>query len=168
MDLILVAWGSLPDQGAAERDPALAAAAWHSNATATVAFLGRAATLLEAQKSGRLAVITSVAGDRGRRANYLYGAAKAGVIAYLQGLRARLFPLGIPVIDLRPGPVDTPMTAGMKKGPLVCSAERAGRLAHTAIVRGRDIAYIPGFWRLIMTVLKLVPEGIFKRLNLSA
>ncbi len=168
VDLILVAWGSLPDQAAVEREPDLAAAAWHENATATVAFLGRAATLLEAQKSGRLAAITSVAGDRGRRANYLYGAAKAAVIATLQGLRARLHPLGIPVTDLRPGPVDTPMTAGMKKGALVCSAERAGRLAHAAIVRGRDIVYIPGYWRLIMTLLKLVPEFIFKRLNLAA
>lgn len=168
VDLVLVAWGSLPDQRAAERDPELALAAWQVNATATVAFLGRAATLLEAQQGGRLAVISSVAGDRGRRANYLYGAAKAAVIACLQGLRARLFPLGIAVTDLRPGPVDTPMTAGLRKGPLVCSAERAGRLAHAAIVRGRDIAYIPGYWRPIMTLLKLLPEGLFKRLNLAA
>ncbi|HRA21622.1 MAG TPA: SDR family NAD(P)-dependent oxidoreductase [Anaerolineae bacterium] len=168
VDLILVAWGSLPDQAAVERDPDLAARSWQENATATVAFLGHAATLLEAQRSGRLAVITSVAGDRGRRANYHYGAAKAAVIATLQGLRARLYPLGISVTDLRPGPVDTPMTASLKKGPLVCSAERSGRLSHAAIVRGRDIAYIPGYWRLIMTLVKLLPEGIFKRLNLAA
>lgn len=168
VDLILVAWGSLPDQAATERDPELAHRAWRENATASLAFLGRAATLLEAQGTGQLAVISSVAGDRGRRGNYLYGAAKAAVSTYLQGLRARLHPLGIAVTDLRPGPVDTPMTAHLKKGPLFCSAERAGRLAHAAILRRRDIAYIPGYWRPIMTVIRLLPEWLFKRLNLSA
>lgn len=168
VDLILVAWGSLPDQAAAERDPELARRAWGENATASLAFLGRVAALLDEQGHGQLAVISSVAGDRGRRGNYLYGAAKAAVSTYLQGLRARLHPKGIAVTDLRPGPVDTPMTAHLRKGPLFCSAERAGRLAHTAILRRRDIAYIPGYWRLIMTVIRLLPEGLFKRLNLSA
>lgn len=168
IDVVLAAWGTLPDQGECERDVAAALAAWAANATSVVAFLAQAANVLEAQRGGCLAVITSVAGVRGRRNNYTYGAAKAGVIAFLQGLRARLHGAGVAVVDLRPGPVDTPMTAHLRKGPLFIDAERAGALIHGAIGARRDVAYIPGYWRWIMLAIALVPEGVMKRLNLSA
>ncbi|RIL09366.1 short-chain dehydrogenase [bacterium] len=168
IDVVLVAWGTLPDQAAIEHDVAATLACWEANATSVVAFLAQAADVLEAQRGGCLAVITSVAGVRGRRANYTYGAAKAGVIAFAQGLRARLFAAGVAVVELRPGPVDTPMTARLRKGPLFIGPERAGALIVGAIRRRRDIAYIPGYWRWIMLAVALVPEGVMKRLNLSA
>lgn len=171
IDIILVAWGSLPDQAACEADPALGQAAWHSNATATLAFLELAAGLLERQQSGTLAVVGSVAGDRGRRSNYLYGAAKAAVHAYASGLRARLFPAGVRVLTIKPGLIDSPMTAHLSKGPLFTSAERAGALAHRAIRGGRfqrDLVYLPFWWEFILWPIRLMPEALMKRLNLSA
>jgi NADP-dependent 3-hydroxy acid dehydrogenase YdfG len=171
IDIILVAWGGLPDQAACEADPALAQAAWHSNATATVNFLELAAGLLERQKSGSLAVIGSVAGDRGRRGNYLYGAAKAAVHAYSAGLRARLFPAGVRVVTIKPGLIDSPMTAHLDKGPLFTSSERAGALLHRAIRGGRfqrDLVYLPFWWEPILLAIRILPEAVMKRLNLSA
>ena len=167
-DVVLVAWGILPDQAACERDVGTALDAWATNATSTIAFLTRVANVLEIQRQGTLAVITSVAGDRGRRANYVYGAAKSAVDTYLAGLRARLYRAGVAVTTLKPGLVDTPMTAHVRKRPLFIGPEQAGDLIYLAIRRRRDIAYVPGYWRLIMTAIRLVPEGMMKRLNLSA
>lgn len=168
LDVVLVAWGTLPDQAAVEADARATVDALHTNAVSTIAFLARAANVLEAQRSGCLAAITSVAGDRGRRSNYTYGAAKAALIAFLAGLRARLHAAGVAVVDLRPGPIDTPMTAHFRKGPLFIGADRAGALVHAAIRARRDVAYIPGFWRWIMLGVRMLPEGVMKRLNLSA
>lgn len=168
LDLILVAWGVLPDQAACEGSVALTLAAWQTNATATIAFLTRAAMLLERQRQGTLAVISSVAGDRGRRDNYVYGAAKAAVDAFLQGLRARLHGAGVRVITIKPGPTDTPMTAHRRKGPLFVSAERAGDLVYRAAIGSREVVYAPAWWRPIMLAIRLIPEGLMKRLNLSA
>lgn len=168
IDVILVAWGVLPDQAACERDPDLLLATWHTNATATIAFLARAAEVLELQRQGTLAVITSVAGERGRRSNYAYGAAKAAVSTFLSGLRARLHRAGVTVLDLRPGPVDTPMTAHVRKGPLFIDADTAGAQVHRAILARRDLAYIPGRWRWIMLLVRAVPEPVMKRLSLKA
>ncbi|MCB0216930.1 MAG: SDR family NAD(P)-dependent oxidoreductase [Caldilineae bacterium] len=168
LDLILVAWGVLPDQAACEGSVALTLAAWQTNATATIAFLTRAAMLLERQRQGTLAVISSVAGDRGRRDNYVYGAAKAAIDAFLQGLRARLHGAGVRVITIKPGPTDTPMTAHRRKGPLFVSAERAGDLVYRAAIGSREVVYAPAWWRPIMLAIRLIPEGLMKRLNLSA
>ena len=111
-------------------------------------------------------MITSVAGDRGRQSNYIYGAAKGGLDRFLQGLRNRLHRAGVAVVTLKPGFVDTPMTAGMDQGPLFVSARRAGRAVHRAIERRRDVAYIPWFWRPIMAIIRALPEPVFKRLRL--
>jgi len=167
-DVVLVAWGALPDQAACEQDVAATLDAWSTNATSAIAFLTRAANVLALQRHGCLAVISSVAGDRGRRGNYLYGAAKAAVTTFLGGLRARLHPYGVTVLTLKPGLIDTPMTAHFRKGPTFTSADTAGALTHQAIIKRRDVAYIPGYWRFIMFAVRLVPESIMKRLNLSA
>jgi len=113
-----------------------------------------------------LAVITSVAGDRGRQSNYVYGAAKGGLGIFLQGLRNRLYRSGVVVITLKPGFVDTPMTAGIPKNPLFASASRAGRAVYRAIEARRDVVYIPWFWRPIMALVNSLPEAVFKRLRL--
>ncbi len=168
IDLILVAWGVLPDQAECEQSVEAAMAAWQTNATATIAFLTRAAEVLALQQQGRLVVISSVAGDRGRRDNYVYGASKAAVDAFLQGLRARLHGRGVRVITIKPGPVDTPMTADRRKGPLYTEADRAGQAVYRAAIGSRDVVYVPVWWRLIMTLIRLLPEAVMKRLNLAS
>jgi short-subunit dehydrogenase len=120
----------------------------------------------EAQKKGAIGVITSVAGDRGRQSNYIYGAAKAGLIAFTSGLRGRLFPAGVSVTDIRPGFVDSPMTAQVKKNPLFAQSEPVGRAIYTAIDRQKNVVYVPWFWRFIMLIIRSIPESVFKKLKI--
>ena len=131
-----------------------------------VALLTLLANRLEVQGNGCLAVISSVAGDRGRPSNYVYGAAKGGISIFLQGLRARLHRAGVAVVTVKPGFVDTPMTAKLPRTPLFASARRVGRTVYRAIERRRDVVYVPWFWRPIMVLVKTIPEAIFKRLRL--
>jgi decaprenylphospho-beta-D-erythro-pentofuranosid-2-ulose 2-reductase len=166
LDVALLAHGVLPDQA---RCQASATETLHSidvNFGSTVALLTPLANRFEAAGRGCIAVIGSVAGDRGRQSNYVYGAAKGGLDRFLEGLRNRLFHVGVAVVTLKPGFVDTPMTAGLAQGPLFASARRAGRDAHRAIERRRDVAYIPWFWRPIMAIIRALPERLFKRLRL--
>jgi decaprenylphospho-beta-D-erythro-pentofuranosid-2-ulose 2-reductase len=166
LDVALIAHGVLPDQARCQTSVDDAIAALDVNFVSAVAVLTPLANRFEAVGRGCIAVITSVAGDRGRQSNYVYGAAKGGLDRFLQGLRNRLYRAGVAVVTLKPGFVDTPMTAGLKQGPLFVSARRAGRAVHRAIERRRDIAYIPWFWRPIMSVVRALPETVFKRLKL--
>src|SRR5262249_27758698 len=136
------------------------------NFTTTAALLTLVGDALEGQRHGCLAVITSVAGDRGRQSNYVYGAAKGGLHILLQGIRNRLYPAGVAVVEIKPGFVDTPMTAHLRKNALFASPGRVGRAVHRAILKRRDIVYVPWFWRPVMTAVKLMPERVFKRLKL--
>ncbi len=138
------------------------------NLTSAVVLLSLFANYLEDRRSGYLAVISSVAGDRGRQSNYTYGAAKAGLTAYLQGLRNRLYRSGVHVLTVKPGFVDTPMTHGRVNpdSPLVASPARVARDIDWAIRRRRNVIYTPWFWRPIMLAVRLVPEFVFKRLRL--
>jgi decaprenylphospho-beta-D-erythro-pentofuranosid-2-ulose 2-reductase len=165
LDVALIAHGTLPDQELCQQKVSETLDAIQVNFTATIALLTLLANHFEAQRSGCIAVITSVAGDRGRQSNYVYGAAKGGVDRFLQGLRNRLFRSGVAVVTIKPGLVETPMTAGMKKSLLFASARRTGRDIHRAIERRRSVVYIPWFWRPIMAVIKCLPESIFKRLQ---
>ena len=166
LDVALLAHGTLPDQAVCQVDVETAVRALDVNFTATAALLTVLGNRFEAQAHGTIAVITSVAGDRGRQSNYVYGSAKGGLAIFLQGLRQRLYRTGVTVVTLKPGFVDTPMTAGMPKNALFSSARRAGRAIYRAIERRRDVAYVPGFWRPIMTVIAAMPEWLFKRLRL--
>jgi short-subunit dehydrogenase len=121
---------------------------------------------LEPRGTGTLAAISSVAGDRGRQSNYVYGTAKGAVSLFLQGLRNRLSKSGVRVLTIKPGFVDTPMTADFPKGALRAKPEQIARGIERAVEKGRDIIYLPSFWRLIMLVIRAIPEGIFKRLSL--
>lgn len=164
LDVALVAHGVLPDQARCQSSADDALAAIEVNFTSTVALLTPLANRFEAAGGGCIAVISSVAGDRGRQSNYVYGSAKGGLDRFLEGLRNRLFRSGVAVVTLKPGFVDTPMTAGLRQGALFATARRAGRAVHRAIEGRRDVAYIPWFWRPIMAIIRALPEPVFKRL----
>jgi decaprenylphospho-beta-D-erythro-pentofuranosid-2-ulose 2-reductase len=167
IDIALIAHGTLPDQQRAAVDAALALRESHTNALSVLSLCTLLAERFERERRGQIAVITSVAGDRGRQSNYVYGAAKGMVSLYLQGLRNRLFASGVNVITIKPGFVATPMTAAIAKdGPLWSTADTVGRGIVAAIDRRKDVVYLPGFWRPIMAVIKAVPEPVFKRLHL--
>jgi decaprenylphospho-beta-D-erythro-pentofuranosid-2-ulose 2-reductase len=166
LDVALVAHGTLPDQARCQESVAETLRALEVNFIATVALLTLLANRFEEQRHGTIAVIGSVAGDRGRQSNYVYGAAKGGLQTFLQGLRNRLYRSGVGVVTLKPGFVDTPMTGHLPKNALFATARQAGRAVYRAVEAGRDIAYIPWFWRPIMTMVRSLPEAVFKRLRL--
>ncbi len=166
LDIALIAHGTLGDQAACERDARLALEEINTNALSVISLVTHVSPHFEAQGSGTIAVISSVAGDRGRASNYVYGCAKGAVSLFLQGLRQRLHPAGVHVLTIKPGFVDTPMTASFRKGPLWASPERVARGIMRAIQRGHSVAYIPGFWRGIMAVIRSIPECLFKRIKL--
>lgn len=166
-DAVLVAHGVLPDQALSEQSVDLALASFDTNARSVIAVMTLAANRLEAQGSGALAVVSSVAGDRGRASNYVYGAAKAAVSTFAAGLRHRLHGTGVRVLTISPGFVDTPMTAGIEnKGALWASPERVAIDIERALESGFGVVYTPGFWRWIMRVVRAVPERVFVRTKL--
>ena len=148
------------------RDFGAVRAAFAVNALSAMAVAEAAATCLAQQGHGTLAVISSVAGDRGRASNYVYGAAKGALTRYLQGLRNRLAAAGVHVLTIKPGFVDTPMTAHLPKGALWATPERVADDIVRAIERRREVLYTPWFWRWVMAVLCAIPEGLFKRTRL--
>lgn len=166
IDVALIAHGVLPNQAECNRDVTKTLDAMTVNFLSPVSLLTLLANEMEAQGSGAIAVISSVAGDRGRQSNYAYGAAKGGLSIFLQGLRNRLHAKGVAVITIKPGFVDTPMTAAFKKGALWAKPEQVAKGIVKAIEKRRDEAYLPSFWKWIMFVVRQIPESIFKRLSL--
>lgn len=167
IDVALIAHGTLPDQRQIEKDWTLVQQAFTENGLSHMALMEALAIRMEVVKKGVIAVIGSVAGDRGRQSNYVYGAAKGATALYAQGLRNRLASRGVHLLTIKPGFVDTPMTADIaKKGLLWASPEQVGQDIGKAIRKKKNVIYTPGFWRLIMAVIKSVPEFIFKRLSL--
>ena len=150
---VVVCFGTLEPQDELQKDFTRARRVLDVNFTAAVSIIEAFALLFEQRHSGFIAVISSVAGDRGRQSNYHYGAAKAGLSAYLQGLRNRLFSAGVSVTTIKPGFVDTKMTFGLPGLMMVASAESAGKAVATAIRKRKDIAYVPWFWRYIMLII---------------
>ncbi len=166
IDVVLIAHGTLPDQAKCEASSDYAIAEFNTNATATIALLTGLASRMAAQHAGTIAVISSVAGDRGRASNYLYGSAKAAVSSFLSGLRQRLSREGVNVLTIKPGFVDTPMTREFKKGLLWASADQVAAGILRAIDKRRSVAYLPWFWWAIMLVIKHIPEVVFRRIKL--
>jgi short-subunit dehydrogenase len=167
LDGVLIAHGSLPDQKACEADTNLTLQEMQTNALSVINLLTLLANQFEAQGKGVIAVISSVAGDRGRQSNYVYGAAKGMVTLFMQGLRNRLTPAGVDVVTIKPGFVDTPMTAGLdKSGPLWAKPEQIAQGIINAMAKGKNEVYLPGFWRLLMLIIRHIPEFIFKRMSL--
>ena len=160
--------GELGDQARGQTDLAHATLVLRTNFEGPALFLGVLVERFLARGSGTIVGVSSVAGDRGRASNYLYGAAKAGFTAFLSGLRNRLAPAGLRVVTVKPGFVRTRMTAGMKLPPLLTAeATEVGRAIFAAAEKGgRDVIYVRRIWRLVMLVIGSIPERVFKRLRL--
>ena len=166
LDCVFIAFGTLPDQEACLADTDLALRELDVNGLAPAALVLRAAKLMEARGSGTIAVITSVAGVRGRASNFVYGAGKGMVSRLLEGLRHRMHGRGVAVVDIRPGFVDTPMTASFPKGALWAQPAKVAEDIVAAIDAGKGIVYTPWFWRWIMMVIRHIPEALFVRTRL--
>ncbi|MGE4062286.1 MAG: SDR family oxidoreductase [Rhodospirillaceae bacterium] len=166
-DRVLIAHGTLSHQQACEANVETMSREIGINFVSAASLLTHTANVLELQKSGAVAVIGSVAGDRGRQSNYVYGSAKAGLAAFVQGLRHRMARHRVNVTLVKPGFVDTPMTAGLAKaGPLWASPERVARDIKAAMDRGTAMLYTPWFWRWIMLIIRSLPNAIFRRTRL--
>ena len=166
LDIAFLALGVLGDQAAAERTFATTAQILHTNYNAPVSLLTWLANYCAQRHAGTLAVLSSVAGERGRKSNYIYGSSKAGLTAFVDGLRNRIDREGVRVMTIKPGPVRTAMTEGMKGSQKFADVEAVATTLVKAIDRGDDIVYVPGIWRIIMTVIRAIPERLFKKLNL--
>lgn len=166
LDTVLIAHGTLSDQAACQQSVALTFQELHTNALSVIALLTLIANHFEAQRVGTTAVISSVAGDRGRQSNYVYGTAKAAVSTFLSGLRQRLYKSGVQVVTIKPGFVDTPMTRDFSKGLLWAKPERVARDIVRVMEKRKDVVYTPGFWWAIMQLIKSIPEFVFRRLSL--
>jgi decaprenylphospho-beta-D-erythro-pentofuranosid-2-ulose 2-reductase len=166
-DTVLLAYGTLLPQEKCRHSVDLSLTEWQTNFTSAAALVTRFADILEHRGSGCIAVITSVAGDRGRSANYVYGAAKAGMNVFLEGLRGRLHRSKVRVLTIKPGPVKTPMTSEMPEGRLFADpANVAEDICRAIENRRKDTLYTPARWRYIMAAINLIPETIFKRLSI--
>ena len=164
VDVAVIAAGDLGSQEESERDFEKGRRLISVNFTGMASILTHLANYMEARKSGAIIAISSVAGDRGRRSNYFYASAKGGLSLFLQGLRARLAPLAIPVLTVKPGFVDTKMVFGKPGLLLVASPGTVARDILKAYRRRKDVIYTPWFWRPVMCGFRLVPEWLFKRL----
>jgi decaprenylphospho-beta-D-erythro-pentofuranosid-2-ulose 2-reductase len=166
MDVAYLAHGILGEQPQAELDFAHAAQILHTNFVAPVSMLTWLANYCVQRHAGVLAVISSVAGDRGRKSNYLYGSSKAGLSAFLGGLRNRVDREGVTVLTIKPGPTKTAMTTGMKGSEKFADVNDVAETIVAAVDKKRDSLYVPFQWQPIMFVIRNIPESIFKKLNL--
>ena len=167
IDIVLIAHGSLPDQARVQADLALCRDTIEINAVSPALFAEAFAQHLAQAGRGTLALIGSVAGDRGRKANYSYGACKGFVERYAEGLEHRLAGSGVRVVLIKPGPTDTPMAASYKaRGAKLASVEEVARITVRGIDAGRPSFYAPARWALIMFVVRNLPRFVFNRLNI--
>ena len=166
-DVVVCVVGAMGDQKLAQTDVAHAAQVMRANYEGPALLLGLFAERFVARGTGTIVGISSVAGDRGRGSNYIYGSAKAGFTAFLSGLRNRLAKSGVHVVTVKPGFVRTSMTAGMKlPGPITAEPEEVGEAIVRAVEKRKDTIYVRPVWWVIMTIICSIPERIFKRLSL--
>jgi short-subunit dehydrogenase len=166
IDLVVIAQGALGDQAVSERDAAAAEQVLRTNFVGPALLAQAAGLRLAAQGAGVLVGISSVAGDRGRQSNYVYGSAKGGFSTFLEGLRNRLHRDGVAVVTVKPGFIGTAMTDHLPKNRLYASPDAVAAIILRAAARGADVVYAPGFWRLIMLVIRHLPDAISRRLRL--
>jgi len=163
VDIVLIAHGTLSDQEQCQRDVALTLSEISTNALSVVALLTMISSRFEVRHNGTIAVISSVAGDRGRASNYVYGSAKALVSAFSSGLRQRLHGSGVNIVTVKPGFVDTPMTAEFKKGFLWANSSFVAMKIISAIDSRKGVVYVPSFWGALLFIIKIIPEVVFVR-----
>jgi short-subunit dehydrogenase len=167
IDIILIAHGTLPNQKNCEENVEVALQEFNTNGLSVIALLTLIANKMQQQKFGTIAVISSVAGNRGRFSNYLYGSAKAAVTIFCEGLRARLFHAGVHVMTIKPGFVDTPMTKGLSlPKPLLATPNQVAQDILNGIEKKKNVIYSLWFWRFIMLIIVNIPNSIFKRLKI--
>lgn len=166
VDLVVLAHGVLGNQELAEKDSKELLNILNSNFVSHASILNAVSRKMITQKSGTIAVLSSVAGDRGKQSNYIYGSAKAAKTTFVNGLRNRLFASGIHVTNLKLGFVDTAMTKDFKKGPLWASPSNVAQSIVKAIEGKKNSIYIPFFWKWIMLIIKSIPENVFKRMKM--
>lgn len=165
VDIVLIAHGTLSNQQSCELSVEETLREIQTNALSTISLLTLIANRFEATQRGTICVISSVAGDRGRASNYVYGSAKAMVTAFTSGLRQRLYKSNVSVVTIKPGFVDTPMTSDFKKGFLWAKPEQIAMGIIAAMQKGKGEVYLPWFWWEIMLIIKHIPEAIFKRMS---
>jgi short-subunit dehydrogenase len=166
LDHVILAYGMLGDHALAERDLIMAQSIVDVNFRSAVGWTLAVADMLERQGSGSLVVLGSVAGDRGRRSNYIYGAAKAGLATLVEGVSHRFRGTGPRVVIVKSGPTDTAMTAGMTKGgPLWATPEAIAAVVRKAAERGGPVVYAPARWRFIMAIVRMIPAVLFNKMN---
>lgn len=163
---VLIAHGSLPDQDVCQQDLTACHEALLVNGISPVQFAEAFAGHMQKANQGTLAIIGSVAGDRGRKSNYVYGAAKGLVTRYAQGLQHRLANTGVKVVLIKPGPTDTPMTAHLKQQGGLAQVEDVAKVIVSAINQGKPVVYAPAKWALIMMVIRHLPGFVFNKLNI--
>jgi decaprenylphospho-beta-D-erythro-pentofuranosid-2-ulose 2-reductase len=166
IDTALIAHGTLSNQKACESSVKETFAEIKTNALSTISLLTHIANRFEMKKTGIIAVISSVAGDRGRASNYVYGSAKAMVNAFASGLRQRLHKSNVAVVTIKLGFVETPMTVSFKKGLLWAKPATVAAGIVRAIDKRKDEVYVPAFWRAMMTIIRAIPSKVFKNLSL--
>lgn len=167
VDIVLIAHGSLPDQNQCQENLSLCQDAIAINGISPVLFAEAFAKHMQIANKGTLAIIGSVAGDRGRKSNYVYGAAKGLITRYTQGLQHRLANTGVQVVLIKPGPTDTPMTAHLKQeGGRLASVDDVAKCIVVGIKRSKSVVYAPAKWALIMMIIRHLPEFIFKRMDI--
>lgn len=167
-DEVFCFYGTLPDQSACEQNWTDAHNALQTNFISVVSLLNRLANRFEQRGHGNLVVVSSVAGDRGRKSNYIYGTAKGALSIYCAGLRNRLASSGVHVLTVKPGFIDTPMTAHLEKkpAPLWVGPDRVAKDIVKAAAARKNVLYTPWFWQLILLIIQHIPEPIFKKLSL--
>jgi decaprenylphospho-beta-D-erythro-pentofuranosid-2-ulose 2-reductase len=166
VDIVLIAHGTLTNQKSCEQSVDETLAEIQTNALSTISLLTLIANRFEAKRAGKICVISSVAGDRGRASNYIYGSAKAMITTYTSGLRQRLHSSNVAVITIKPGFVDTPMTANFKKGVLWAKPKVVALQIIKSIDSSKSEVYVPFFWRIVMMIIKSIPSRLFNKIDL--
>lgn len=167
IDIVLIAHGSLPEQTECQNDLQSCRDALEINGVSPVLYAEAFAKEMQKAKHGTIALIGSVAGDRGRKSNYVYGAAKGLLTRYAQGLQHRFAGSGVKVVLIKPGPTDTPMTAHLKgKGAKLAPVEGVAKQIVDAVEAGKAIVYAPGKWWLVMMIIRHLPAFVFNKMNI--
>jgi len=166
IDIALVAHGTLPEQSDCESDLGVASAAMLINGVSPALFSEAIAAKMQAQTTGTLVVIGSVAGDKGRKSNYTYGAAKGLVTRYVQGLQHRFADSGVNIVLVKPGPTATPMTAHLAGSMKMASVESVAKAIVDGSSKGKKVIYAPAKWALIMLIIRHLPDFIFNKMDI--